>query len=169
MNENLTIHTERVDDVPLLLARMERMGMPALLDAQFLTHDNRQGLSLGWTINERTASWRVLLGSWEGIKQQYNTWHLLRSGEGTASQSRAAGVSDEQCTDSNPLPGCRRGRCDQLRRRWWQLYLLPGSAVGGCSARFRPRNQHPRALATHLGSRSRRPAGGSAPSPRRPP
>ncbi len=50
MNENLTIHTERVDDVPLLLAQMERMGMPALLDAQFLPHGNRQGLSLGWTI-----------------------------------------------------------------------------------------------------------------------
>jgi transposase len=50
MNENLTIHTERVDDVPLLLAQMERMGMPTLLDTQFLPHGNRQGLSLGWTI-----------------------------------------------------------------------------------------------------------------------
>lgn len=50
MNENLTIHTERVDDVPLLLAQMERMGLPTLLDAQFLPHGNRQGLSLGWTI-----------------------------------------------------------------------------------------------------------------------
>jgi len=49
MNENLTIHTERVDDVPLLLAQMERMGIPALLDAHFPTHGNRQGLSLGWT------------------------------------------------------------------------------------------------------------------------
>lgn len=49
MNETLTIHTERVDDVPLLLAQMERMGLPALLDAHFPTHGNRQGLSLGWT------------------------------------------------------------------------------------------------------------------------
>src|SRR5436305_14152 len=49
MNETLTIHTERVDDVPLLLAQMERMGMPALLDAHFPTHGNHQGLSLGWT------------------------------------------------------------------------------------------------------------------------
>jgi transposase len=48
MNENLTIHTERMDDVPLLLAQMERMGIPALLDAHFPTHGNRQGLSLGW-------------------------------------------------------------------------------------------------------------------------
>ncbi len=36
MGEDLTIRTERVDDVPLLLAQMERMGMPALLDARFL-------------------------------------------------------------------------------------------------------------------------------------
>ena len=49
MNEKLTIHTERVDDVPLLLAQMERMGIPTLLDAHFPTHGNRQGLSLGWT------------------------------------------------------------------------------------------------------------------------
>lgn len=48
MNENLTIHTERVDDVPLLLAQMERMGIPALLDAHFPAHGNRLGLSLGW-------------------------------------------------------------------------------------------------------------------------
>src|SRR5262245_28085885 len=49
MNETLTIHTERVDDVPLLLAQMERLDIPALLDAHFPTHGNRQGLSLGWT------------------------------------------------------------------------------------------------------------------------
>jgi transposase len=48
MSENLTIQTERVDDVPLLLAQMERMGVPSLLDAHFPVHGNRQGLSLGW-------------------------------------------------------------------------------------------------------------------------
>lgn len=48
MSEQPTIHTERVDDVPLLLAQLERMGVPALLDAHFPAHGNRQGLSLGW-------------------------------------------------------------------------------------------------------------------------
>jgi hypothetical protein len=48
MSEQPTIHTERVDDVPLLLAQIERMGLPAILDAHFPTHGNRQGLSLGW-------------------------------------------------------------------------------------------------------------------------
>jgi len=50
MNETLTptITTERVDGVPLLLAQMERMDLPALLDAHFPPHGNHQGLSLGW-------------------------------------------------------------------------------------------------------------------------
>lgn len=48
MNEQPTIYTERVDDVPLLLAQLERMGVAPLLDAHFPTHGLRQGLSLGW-------------------------------------------------------------------------------------------------------------------------
>jgi hypothetical protein len=42
------IITERVDDIPLLLEQMQRMGLPTLLDAHFPTHGNWQGLSLGW-------------------------------------------------------------------------------------------------------------------------
>src|SRR6266540_3717150 len=48
MTENLTITTERVDDIPLLLAQMERMGLPDLLDERYPTHGNWQGLSQGW-------------------------------------------------------------------------------------------------------------------------
>ena len=47
MNEPLTIRTERVEDIPLLLAQMQRMGLVSLLDAHFPTHGNHQGLSLG--------------------------------------------------------------------------------------------------------------------------
>jgi hypothetical protein len=35
MNEPLTILTERVDDIPLVLAQMERMGIARLLDEHF--------------------------------------------------------------------------------------------------------------------------------------
>src|SRR5919109_284696 len=48
MNEIPTIITERVDDIPLLLEQMQRMGLPTLLDAHFPIHGNWQGLSLGW-------------------------------------------------------------------------------------------------------------------------
>jgi hypothetical protein len=35
MPENLPLTTERVDDMPLLLAQRERMGVQALLDEHF--------------------------------------------------------------------------------------------------------------------------------------
>ena len=47
MNQTFSITTERVDDIPLLLAQMQRMGLASLLDRHFPTHGNRQGLSLG--------------------------------------------------------------------------------------------------------------------------
>jgi transposase len=48
MNEIPNIITERVDDIPLLLEQMQRMGLPTLLDDHFPIHGNWQGLSLGW-------------------------------------------------------------------------------------------------------------------------
>src|SRR6266446_4943937 len=48
MNEIPIIITERVDDIPLLLEQMQRMGLPTLLDTHFPTHGNWTGLSLGW-------------------------------------------------------------------------------------------------------------------------
>src|SRR5207244_6822353 len=44
----LSIETERVDDIPLLLAQMRRMNLAELLDKHFPTNGNREGLSLGW-------------------------------------------------------------------------------------------------------------------------
>src|ERR1041384_1730497 len=48
MNDLQNIITERVDDIPLLLEQMQRMGLPTLLDEHFPTHGNWQGLSWGW-------------------------------------------------------------------------------------------------------------------------
>ena len=53
MAENLTVTTERVDDIPVLLAQIAKMGIPDLLDEQFQPHGNWRGTSLGWT----TAIW----------------------------------------------------------------------------------------------------------------
>ena len=50
MNATSTIITEGVDDIPLLLEQMQRMGLPTLLDIHFPTHGNWTGLSLGWVI-----------------------------------------------------------------------------------------------------------------------
>ena len=41
---------ERVDDVPLLLAQMEKMGVARLLDKHFPMHGNWKGISLGQVV-----------------------------------------------------------------------------------------------------------------------
>jgi transposase len=48
MYEIPNIITERVDDIPLLIEQMQRMGLPTLLDDHFPTHGNWTGLSVGW-------------------------------------------------------------------------------------------------------------------------
>ncbi len=48
MHEIPNIITERVDDIPLLIEQMQRMGLPTLLDDHFPTHGNWTGLSVGW-------------------------------------------------------------------------------------------------------------------------
>jgi transposase len=47
MNEFEPLTIERIDDVPLLLAQLERIQVAHLLDRHFPTHGNWQGLSLG--------------------------------------------------------------------------------------------------------------------------
>lgn len=48
MSETLNITTERVDDIPLLLAQMKQMELPNLLNSYFSAHGNWQGLGVGW-------------------------------------------------------------------------------------------------------------------------
>ena len=47
MTEPLALSHERVDDLPLLLAQLERRQVAKLLDGGFATHGNWEGLSLG--------------------------------------------------------------------------------------------------------------------------
>jgi transposase len=53
MTEELTFKTERVDDIPLLIAKEERMGIGQLMDEIYVPHGNWQGLSPGKT----TVTW----------------------------------------------------------------------------------------------------------------
>lgn len=41
------ITKERVDDIPILLTQIERMGVQSLIDKHFPRHGNWQGVSLG--------------------------------------------------------------------------------------------------------------------------
>ena len=47
--DELQIITERVDDVPLLIAQMVNMGIPEIIDKYIPRHGNQRDLSWGWT------------------------------------------------------------------------------------------------------------------------
>ena len=47
MKEALSIETERMDDVPLMLSHMRRMRLAELLDKHIPTPGLRRGLSVG--------------------------------------------------------------------------------------------------------------------------
>lgn len=50
MNTPSSFTLERIDDIPLLIAQLERMRVRELLDAHFPVHGSWLGLSLGWTV-----------------------------------------------------------------------------------------------------------------------
>src|SRR3989442_5731369 len=49
MKEDMHIHTERIDDFVVLLALIQQMELPAILDHHIPRHWLQQGLSWGWT------------------------------------------------------------------------------------------------------------------------
>jgi Domain of unknown function (DUF4277) len=56
MAEQLTAITERVDDIPILSASTDRMGLAELFDKHLVPHGNWQGISpgkmlTGWLIH----------------------------------------------------------------------------------------------------------------------
>jgi len=44
------IHTERIDDIRLLVAQQHGMGIPERMDSVIHRHGNWRGLSVGWMI-----------------------------------------------------------------------------------------------------------------------
>jgi len=48
MSTDITITTERIDDFPLLLSAMQRLGLPGIFDRHLGRHGLHQGLSWGW-------------------------------------------------------------------------------------------------------------------------
>jgi hypothetical protein len=75
MIEKLSMTTERVDDIPVLLAQSEKMGIADLLDASFQPHGNWEGTSLGWT----TAIWLThIVSEGDHRMNQVQPWAATR-------------------------------------------------------------------------------------------
>jgi transposase len=75
MTTSACLTVERIDDLPLLLAQMERMGIRELLDRHFPVHGNWRGLSLGWT----ATLWLThLLSEGDHRLNQVEPWAVAR-------------------------------------------------------------------------------------------
>jgi transposase len=55
----ITIHTERVDDIPILFGFIQKMCIQDILDKLVNSHGNRQGLSIGFL----TTAWLTYIVS----------------------------------------------------------------------------------------------------------
>ena len=95
----MRLTTERVDDIPLLMEQMERMGLPTLLDEHFKTHGNWSGLSLGWT----SVVWLThILSQADHRLNQVEGWaekRLQTLQQVTQQSVRALDVSDDRLSD----------------------------------------------------------------------
>lgn len=99
MTEMLTVISERVDDIPLLLAQQEHMGVQFLLDEHFPTHGNWEGLSLG-----RVAEvWLThILSRGDHRLNHVQTWagkRLETLSRGIGQEVRALDFSDDRLGD----------------------------------------------------------------------
>ena len=132
MAEIGNITTERVDDIPLVLAQRERMGVQPLLDVDFPTHRNGVGRSLGWV----TVIWLPhILSAANPRRNPVEPWaeprlQRLRRGTGPPvhpldlSDDRLAGVLEVLSPDA-PWPAFA-GAFTQL---WLRVYDLPPERV----------------------------------------
>jgi len=95
-NQTSAIVTERVDDIPLLLNQIMQMGIPDILDANFPTHSNWDGLSLGWT----AAIWLVhILSQADHRLNRVEDWvgkHIQTISSVTGLPIRALDFSDDR-------------------------------------------------------------------------
>ena len=83
MTPSASLIVERIDDLPLLVAQLERMGIRELLDRHFRVHGHWLGLSLGWTATLWLAH---LLSEGDHRLNQVEPWavaHLTTLRQGT--------------------------------------------------------------------------------------
>jgi transposase len=99
VNENVEVRTERVDDIPLLLAQMEKLGVAEVLDEHIKAHGLRQGLSIGQVV---TVWLSYILSQGDHRKSYLEGWaeerlETLSYCLGTAVEGRD--VNDDRLTD----------------------------------------------------------------------
>jgi transposase len=103
MTTELTITTERIDDFPLLLEMMKRLGLPEIIDHHVKRHGLHQGLSWGWI----TAVWLAhILTESDHRKQPVQGW--VKQAHETITRITGQVVNDLDFTDDRLTALLRR-------------------------------------------------------------
>lgn len=88
---DITVATERVDDVPILIGQQMKMGIPEVIDQEIEPHGNRQGLSVGWLV----TSWlSYVLSAADHRMNRVEPWAEGRLGSLQALLPGEVGVKD---------------------------------------------------------------------------
>src|SRR2546421_2487402 len=94
MKEELQITTERIDDFVLLLALMQQMELPTILDQQLPRHWLQQGLSWGWL----TTIWLAHIVS-QGDHRKLTVRDWVRQAHRTLEQVTGLEIRETDFTD----------------------------------------------------------------------
>lgn len=94
MSTELTLTTERIDDFPLLLSVMQRLGLPGILDHHLGRHGLQRGLSWGWIATIWLAH---ILTQGDHRKQPVQAW--VRQAHETIAKISGQQVSEMDFTD----------------------------------------------------------------------
>ena len=94
MNPEMNITTERIDDFPLLLEVMQRLGLPGIIDNHLRRHGLQQGLSWGWIATIWLAH---ILSQSNPRKQPVQSW--VRQAQETIERITGMKVNELDFTD----------------------------------------------------------------------
>src|SRR5436305_814713 len=94
MKEDMHIQTERIDDCVVLLALMQQMGLPELLDRHLARHRLQQGLSWGWT----ASIWLAHIVS-QGDHRKVTVRDWVRQAHSTLEQVTSLDIRETDFTD----------------------------------------------------------------------
>ncbi|OLE03047.1 MAG: hypothetical protein AUI36_43035 [Cyanobacteria bacterium 13_1_40CM_2_61_4] len=94
MKEDMHIHTERIDDFVVLLALIQQMELPAILDHHIPRHWLQQGLSWGWT----ASIWLAHIVS-QGDHRKLTVRDWVRQAHSTLEQVTGLDIRETDFTD----------------------------------------------------------------------
>jgi transposase len=94
MKEDVQITTERIDDFVVLLALMQQMDLPDILDRQIVRHRFQQGLSWGWV----ASIWLAHIVS-QGDHRKMTVRDWVRQAHSTLEQVTGLNIRETDFTD----------------------------------------------------------------------